>query len=149
MGRFGAAGAKSASSKEASDKTREIDEHWRKIEQAAKANAAGMVTTLIQDAPPRMQHPLRCRLEDWFDKEFALEPGDQGLYRLIFDIWPEIPVRIFHLSMVPRLFEARGRWDQYKDRMAAKAKDLKIQDVMDGMRKAAQSTQPGSGSEIS
>lgn len=67
---------------------------------------------------PDFRHAIQCRVEDWLVAKLALPStekhpwrDEQGLQRMIYQIWPEIPCRCFEMSMLPSIMArmaARG-----------------------------------------
>jgi hypothetical protein len=65
-----------------------------------------------------LHQALACRIEDWLIALLALPRtaehnyvDTQGLNRLIYRIWPEIPLRTFYPEMIKDVFAAMARMD--------------------------------------
>ena len=102
----------------AEDREEAFDAEWRPIE--ARLNLRDPRGALDQLAQVRkgMRNAMHHRTEDWFTRHMSLPPNEQarwydeqGLYRLIYMVWPDLPVRMFSLEMIPTLFGAMGRYD--------------------------------------
>ncbi|HPD73529.1 MAG TPA: hypothetical protein PLL30_17280 [Candidatus Krumholzibacteria bacterium] len=101
------------------DRERELEALWQPIEQALNRRDPMAALEEIGRVKQSMRHAMSCRVEDWLTMRTALPqteaapwPDRDGLYRLIFLVWPELPIRCFNLAMLPDLFAALDRYDR-------------------------------------
>ena len=103
----------------AEETARAIEAIWLPVEQSLNRRDPMAALEEIGRMEPRMRHVMRNKAEAWFTRELALPPtdqcqwfDDQGLYRLIYLIWEEIPIRVFYVEMIPDLMANFDRYDR-------------------------------------
>lgn len=95
----------------------ELEEAWQPINVALNHGDPHKALDHYRAAKRQHKSALHWRTVDWLTDHLALAPtdrhpwgDDQGLLRLIYMIWPELPIRAFHMDMLPDLF---GRFSEY------------------------------------
>lgn len=95
------------------DLFRPIERHLHRVDPMAALDEWGR-------CPPHLRQAIENCVEEWLIRALALSPTDQcpwidrqGLSRLIYLAWPEIPLRPFGMSILPDLM---ARFQEYDER---------------------------------
>jgi hypothetical protein len=95
-----------------------IDEAWGRILPHLNRRDPQRAIEEWGRSVPMLHQALACKIEDWLVDLLAMLRTEehsyrdvQGLNRLIYRIWPEIPLRTFYPEMLKDVFAAMARME--------------------------------------